>query len=92
MTEKLSDLRMELIERGVDVDYETDAYDGSDLLMVWDDDRLTYMSVEEARDENRTPIDGFQWAQYEVVGDESDQYVGSDGYASTVAEAVAYLA
>lgn len=90
--EDLFDLRVALVDRGADVDFETDPYDGSDLLKVWNDDRETYLSVGEARDENHHPTDGFQWAQYEVIDDGSDQYVGSDGYASTMAEAVEYLA
>ncbi|MEH1498376.1 hypothetical protein [Cutibacterium avidum] len=89
--ETLFDLRVELINWDVDFDFETDSYDGSDLLKVWNDDRETYLLVGEARDENHYPADGFQWAQYEVIDDGSDQYVGSEGYASTVAEAVAYL-
>ena len=90
--ENLFDLHAALIDRGADVDFATDSYDLSDLLKVWDDDRETYTLVGEARDENYTPMDGFQWSRYEVIDDGSDQNVGGEGYASTVAEAVAYLA
>lgn len=92
-TETIHDLYIALVQAGADVDWAESTFDLTDEIKVWTGPEHTlYRLVADALDEDQNPWPGFQWSMYEVLGDEQeDDSIGGEGYAETVAEAVADL-
>ena len=90
-TETIHDLWRALMDTELDSDWMPDTFGEADQIKVWHGkDHETYTVIGAALDEDQNLFPGFNWADYEVLGDGADDDY-DQGYAATVAEAVADL-
>lgn len=96
-TENLGDLYAALMDAVDNLDRvewaELRMSDEVEIRLWIDDDHDFYYLIGDALDEDQNPFPGFMWCEYVDRSAEEleDDYIGSEGYAETVAEAVDYL-